>query len=63
MNQHSICGNQPLPLHRTTRNVKMHEFDSDDFAEFYKMYSSYQVVQENSDDNGKDNTIDANDAQ
>ena len=38
----------------------MHEFDSDDFAEFYKMYSVYQHVQENSINDEGNNAIEAN---
>ena len=40
----SFRGNQPSNLQRATRKVKMHEFDSQDFAEFYKIYSTYQVT-------------------
>ena len=42
------------------RKVKMHEFDSDDFVEFYKIYSAYQHAQENSIDNEGNNAIEAN---
>ena len=38
----------------------MHEFDSEDFAEFKKMYSTYQHAQENSIDNEGNNAIEAN---
>ena len=41
----SFCGNQSSNLQRATRKVKMHEFDSQDFAEFYKVYSAYQATQ------------------
>ena len=60
MNHPSTCGNQASALQRATRKVKMHEFDSEDFAEFYKMYSAYQHVQENSIDNEGNNAIEAN---
>ena len=60
MNWPSACGNQASTLQRATHKVKMHEFDSDDFAEFYKMYSAYQHAQENSIDNEGNNAIEAN---
>ena len=60
MNHPSTCGNQASALQRATCKVKMHEFDSEDFAEFYKMYSAYQHVQENSIDNEGNNAIEAN---
>ena len=63
MNWPSACGNQASTLQRATCKVKMHEFDSDDFAEFYKMYSAYQHAQENSIDNEGNNAIEANTTQ
>ena len=63
MNHPSTCSNQSSTLQRATHKVKMHEFDSDDFAEFYKMYSAYQHAQENSIDNEGNNIIEANTTQ
>ena len=60
MNHPSTRGNQASALQRATRKVKMHEFDSEDFAEFYKMYSAYQHTQENSINNEGNNVIEAN---
>ena len=60
MNQPFAHGKQASASQRATHKVKMHEFDSDDFAEFYKMYSAYQHVQENSINDEGNNAIEAN---
>ena len=38
----------------------MHEFNSDDLEEFYKIYSAYKHAQENSIDDGENNAIETN---
>ena len=60
MNQPFVHGKQASASQRATHKVKMHEFDSDDFAEFYKMYSAYQHVQENSINDEGNSAIESN---
>ena len=60
MNQPFAHGKQASALQRETRKVKIYEFDSDDFAECYKIYSAYQHVQGNSINDEGNNIIEDN---